>query len=324
MHARVRLVVSGRFSALSGGARVAEREGMSRLALALVLTSCLALPACAEPVPRCLPVSDSAAAGVATAALRGGGWDINGRALLGGGGWDLNSDQEGAAVVGEILGLDGGGTAHLERGRLVDEQGRPLESARLVRRDGRVLEVRVVRVEAGVPLHVIRQDGARLCEGLAVLTTGTWRADGSVEDDESGERLTIACDDGAIAKCALWGYAPWRVGSATHAACTRMVRADYCGDGTAWTLDGTWIDVADPTGLQLASDRPEMIFEAGWSPEGAVCVHQSRYDARDAEGRTVRPPCWAALPRCEDRDDATDRGALLTSASLHEVIGTCE
>ena len=127
----------------------------------------------------------------------------------------------------------------------------------------------------------------------------------------------------AITKCLDWGYAPETVGDATFEACTRMVRADYCGDGTSWTLDGTFIDIDDPSGLQVATDAPEMQFEAGWGPDGAVCVSASRYEIVGRDESTIVPPCWAALPRCEDRETAYAEGALLTTASLHDVIAAC-
>lgn len=127
----------------------------------------------------------------------------------------------------------------------------------------------------------------------------------------------------AAAKCVDWGYAPETVGEATFAACVRMVRADYCGDGTSWTVDGTWIDVGDPGGVQVPTGSPVMQFEAGWNAGGAVCVRTTRYAVEDAEGTQVLPPCWASLPRCEDRASAEQEGALVTSAVLHEAIGLC-
>ena len=39
-----------------------------------------------------------------------------------------------------------------------------------------------------------------------------------------------------------------------HQACTRMARADYCGDGTSHTQDGTWIEYYD----KLIKVKPEV------------------------------------------------------------------
>ena len=59
-----------------------------------------------------------------------------------------------------------------------------------------------------------------------------------------------------MGKCILWGYQPWSTkneckGSKCRTqaldpwlqACTRMVRADYCGDGRSYTFDGTPIEI---------------------------------------------------------------------------------
>jgi hypothetical protein len=86
--------------------------------------------------------------------------------------------------------------------------------------------------------------------------------------------FTFACTSGAIGKCALWGYRPWatRNGEALsfyHQACTRMVRADYCGDGTSHTTNGTVIDLYDKLGIQ--QDTSTWTLEAQWTPTGAHC-----------------------------------------------------
>lgn len=97
--------------------------------------------------------------------------------------------------------------------------------------------------------------------------------------------VTLTCVSGAVGKCARFGYAPWRKGPQGedllpyHAACVRMVRADYCGDGVAHTKEGTSIDLYDDLGLQSPSTREDATFalEAGWTPGGAVCVGHTRW-----------------------------------------------
>jgi len=50
-----------------------------------------------------------------------------------------------------------------------------------------------------------------------------------------------------IAKCYRWGYRPWVTGygdlATMHWTCTRLARADYCGDGVPHTRNGTTINV---------------------------------------------------------------------------------
>lgn len=104
------------------------------------------------------------------------------------------------------------------------------------------------------------------------------RADGSAEPAPPGE-FSLTCTAGAQAKCVRFGYRPDGPGAAALArfnACVRMVRADYCGDGTPGTVDGTVIDLYDDAGIQAADMLPDHAFEAGWSAEGAVCVRHAR------------------------------------------------
>ncbi len=95
----------------------------------------------------------------------------------------------------------------------------------------------------------------------------------------------LTCTSGSQAKCRLWGFDPW--GSdpnrsplrPLYEACQHMVRADYDGSGVAHTRDGTTIDGWGDIG----SERPESLndplfaFEAGWGPNGAVCVARTRW-----------------------------------------------
>ena len=82
--------------------------------------------------------------------------------------------------------------------------------------------------------------------------------------------------DGVIAKCVDWGYAPWALGADVHQSCTRLARADYCGDGRPWTLDGTTIDAYDVLGVQARLGDPSFGFEAAWGEHGAICVNETR------------------------------------------------
>ncbi len=90
-------------------------------------------------------------------------------------------------------------------------------------------------------------------------------------------RFFITCTGGAEGKCVRFGYKPWRqVPRASLApyyqTCVRLVRADYCGDGTGHTRNGTPIDIFDKIGIQRDEAAPGLTFEAAWGPDGAVCV----------------------------------------------------
>jgi ADYC domain/Pentapeptide repeats (8 copies) len=126
----------------------------------------------------------------------------------------------------------------------------------------------------------------------ALLLANRW-------DNVTGDRITdstmvtVACQGSALAKCAEWGYAPWAsdivesdegnvnqhniARAELHQACTRMVRGDYCGDGTAHTVAGTMINIWDNFKIQERDTGSTMPLEAEWSPDGAVCVKHTRW-----------------------------------------------
>ena len=108
--------------------------------------------------------------------------------------------------------------------------------------------------------------------------------------------ITFACRDAALAKCVEWGYRPWAsVGGTSladlHQACTRLVRADYCGDGTPHTVSGTPIHVLDQLGVQKLDPNANFVIEAEWGPNGAVCLNH-------ANMRIGAQPLACDIPAC--------------------------
>lgn len=103
--------------------------------------------------------------------------------------------------------------------------------------------------------------------GRGVAGGGSWTADWNF--------ITWSCAGGAIAKCVVLGYKPWKyVGNKSlqpyHQACTRLLRADYCGNGQPYTVDGTLVDLYDGLGIQV--DTESWSFEAEWDGNGARCM----------------------------------------------------
>jgi hypothetical protein len=148
----------------------------------------------------------------------------------------------------------------------------------------------------------------------AVLLTDIW-------DPETGDKIvprpsdavTFACVDAALGKCATWGYHPWASVDGEpladyHQACTRLVRADYCGDGVSYTDEGTPIHVLDLLGIELLDTLVSFLVEAEWGPDGAVCLNLAN---TRIEG--VEVACGDALPACGD-DFAS--GGLLQSGKI--------
>ena len=118
----------------------------------------------------------------------------------------------------------------------------------------------------------------------AIPMSGTWNAHG--DRVESSTLFTFACTTGVIAKCYRWGYRPWVTGygdlTDVHQTCTRLARADYCGNGVPHTREGTTINVWDHLphgGIQHHGPLPPlgMTFEAGWNRDGAVCMSRARW-----------------------------------------------
>ena len=95
----------------------------------------------------------------------------------------------------------------------------------------------------------------------------------------------FGCTSGVVAKCVRWGYRPWESVNGTalfdyHQACTRMARADYCGDGISQTENGTLIDLYDDLGIQVQAPldlTSPLVFEAAWTPWGAYCIAKDRW-----------------------------------------------
>jgi hypothetical protein len=164
--------------------------------------------------------------------------------------------------------------------------------------------------ELGEPIAAIALDGRW------DFTEGT-ETGGTHVDDES--TFTFACRGYVLAKCVEAGYKPWSRArvcthgegcrmttlAAHHQACTRMLRADYCGDGISHTIDATPVNFYDGFGVRY--DSQDWSAEAEWDEEGAICAVTERISG-DA------PQCvdWLADADCGDPDHFAD-GALLIS-----------
>ena len=147
-----------------------------------------------------------------------------------------------------------------------------------------------------------------LCEtdadgvATATLLAGTWDASGARH--ASTDLVTIGCTSRVLAKCIRWGYKPWQTVNGLaladyHQACTRMARADYCGNGQPHTRDGTLIDIWDNVPIQELEPAPGMEFEASWTPDGAYCLSRGRYTL-DPDPIVRECPWKLAMPSPED------------------------
>ena len=130
------------------------------------------------------------------------------------------------------------------------------------------------------PACPVDSDGRR----AAIPLADTWDEKGG--RNSSAPQFTLGCTTGAIAECYRWGYRPWVTGygnlTITHWTCTRLSRADYCGDGVSHTINGTLINVWDNLGAPgpiqaQGTTPPGMTFEAAWGQNGAICFSHARW-----------------------------------------------
>ncbi len=115
----------------------------------------------------------------------------------------------------------------------------------------------------------------------AISLSGSWDNTGAYVESEG--LVTFSCTNGVLAKCVRFGYKPWKnvEGQSLrdyHQACTRMLRADYCGNGKGHTQEGTPVDVYDALGIQKPTADDGMVFEAAWRPDGATCINRPRWN----------------------------------------------
>ena len=150
-------------------------------------------------------------------------------------------------------------------------------------------------------------------DNRAIPLTGYWDASSGAHIDDPS-RMTFACMGSTLQKCVDFGYKPWA--SATecdaggdchevslrsfHQACTRMIRADYCGDGVPHTVNGTPINMWDDLGIQEAADAA-MVNEAEWGVDGAGCVSALRHQFDGATADYIDAHCperWGTASTC--------------------------
>jgi len=107
----------------------------------------------------------------------------------------------------------------------------------------------------------------------AVTTAGVWTATAAdaAKYVSSTTQFTFACRAKTIAKCVEMGYKTYKGYTNQLASCVRLLRGDYCGTGTAYTVDGTMLNLFDNVGVQ--ADTENWFPEAEWTPSGARCIN---------------------------------------------------
>ena len=151
----------------------------------------------------------------------------------------------------------------------------------------------------------------------AMALAGYW--DKTATHHDSASKFAFVCTNGTIAKCVRWGYRPWasalKNGKTTgltslasyHQGCVRAAMADYCGDGTSFTKDGTVVDIFDYSYpsfpgfikqrrgfLTQEEDDQSMVGEGAFSTIGADWLDHFRYQERQGE---IEQRCGDAFVR---------------------------
>lgn len=150
-------------------------------------------------------------------------------------------------------------------------------------------DVWLYRVEYALAAAPDQWHGA--CQGedgnaMGIFVDGQWSQDGTWQPGG----WTFSCPSGVVSKCVRsWGYKPWKTLRSPahgdidlqplHQACTRAARADYCGDGTSFTRDGTLVDMFDIYGFNVPEHRPELQEESLFDEHGALSVSFPRWPA---------------------------------------------
>ncbi len=159
-----------------------------------------------------------------------------------------------------------------------------------------------------------------------LLVNGEWDYETGAWISEDPETITMACREAAIAKCIEWSYREqYGERGWSHQACTRMVRADYAGDGTPHTLNGTRIYVGDPFGYNdhQHSHPGWLVKEAEWTPDGASCINRSGLRQLGETDCASDPDCFPGVPECENTDILEPSSdTVLVTATSRTPFGT--
>jgi ADYC domain-containing protein/pentapeptide repeat protein len=142
---------------------------------------------------------------------------------------------------------------------------------------------------------------------LAIPVAGVW-SNSNYTYSSSTTQFTWACRAKTIGKCVELGYKTYKGYSTQLASCVRLLRADYCGTGTAYTQDGTTLNLYDNLGIQ--KDTETWTPEAEWLPTGARCV-TARGKLRITNLGIALPACVSALPTDSQCGTSFSHGAVM-------------
>jgi hypothetical protein len=144
-----------------------------------------------------------------------------------------------------------------------------------------------------------------LCRGgddVAFPFPGYWDPSSKLVLDP--DQFSFVCVKRDAAKCLRLGYSVVEHEDLFE-ACTRMMTADYCGNGKSFTKEKTEVQVWDvPDHVAQATPNDEVVFEAVWDANGAVCMARTRWPGELFDPAGMDDCLRDASRTCTDEADA--------------------
>jgi hypothetical protein len=145
--------------------------------------------------------------------------------------------------------------------------------------------------------------------------------------------FNLGCAGSGLAKLALTGHTQASMNAGTftttldeRTTALKMFAADYCGNGTAFTVSGQPLNWTDDRGtMQLISAPSDLELEARWGPHGAICLNQPRVAVNPTPTAAYAfPDILAEIqaicplpPPCDDLSLQTDGAHLMSATPLN-------
>jgi len=166
---------------------------------------------------------------------------------------------------------------------------------------------------------------------VAFPIPGYWDTTARYRRDTVSE-FSFACVKKGVAKCLRKGYsaagAAKSEGIELFEACTRMMRADYCGSGKSFTRDGSDVDVSDNKGIAAREGTAPatVTFEAAWMAGGVFCMARPRWQDLVPSVLTGDSACLAEGKHRVCKDEAAAKALLTGAMKNHPLVfnDSCE
>jgi ADYC domain len=152
---------------------------------------------------------------------------------------------------------------------------------------------------------------------MAVMIRGYFDGLGRFVKDPA--KVTFACPKSAIVDC-IQEFNAGPSEPKAFQACTRMARADYCGNGWPHTHTGTLINAYGHRELKKNCGNG-MCREADWGPDGAICMSRLRYEALSLEDNPACRNKLAPPPRAGAANPSEARPLPIGQAET--LIASC-